>query len=184
MSREYYHCCFPGPQTVVKRPQQWVKIRRLPGYRRRHLAWCSSCWGRCKRIPLPIARARWRRLLLERWLSVPGDIEKRCYGLYIITCTLLVIKLEYFFLDAILKRIAFFFGSFITLKQVNDYVMIPEYQGEINICNILRYVTWPFVWSYGRPNVPYSVFFPAPSLCEPVSGLTLTFVTKTDTNVL
>ena len=33
------------------------------------------------------------------------------------------------------------FGSFITLEQVNDYEMIPEYQSEIYICKILHYVT-------------------------------------------
>ena len=43
--------------------------------------------------------------------------------------------------------------------------MILEYQGEIDICKIWRYVTGPFVWSYGRPNVPYSLIFPARSLC-------------------
>ena len=72
---------------------------------------------------------------------------------------------SYFFLRSNIETYCFFFGSFITLEQVNDYVMILEYQGEINICKIVRYVTWHFVWSYGRPNVPYSVFFPAPSLC-------------------
>ena len=40
-----------------------------------------------------------------------------------------------------METYCFFFGSFITLEQVNDYVMILEYQGEINICKILRYVT-------------------------------------------
>ena len=55
-----------------------------------------------------------------------------------------------------------FFSLFITLEQLNDYVIILEYQGENNICKMLRYVTLPFVWSYGRPNVPYSVFFAAP----------------------
>ena len=79
-------------------------------------------------------------------------------------CTLLVIKMEYIFRSNI-ETYRFFFGSFITLEQVNDYIMILGYQGEINICTILRYVTWSFVWSYGRPNVPYSVFFPAPRLC-------------------
>ena len=101
-------------------------------------------------------------------------------------CTLLVIKMEYFFRSNI-ETYCFFFGSFITLEQVNDYVMILEYQGEINICKILRYVTWPFVWSYGRPNVPYSVFFPASSLCTMnpcFFRVNVTFVTKTDTRVL
>ena len=81
--------------------------------------------------------------------------------------TLLVIKMDFFFFffRSNIETYCFFFGSFITLEQVSDYVMILEYQGEINICKILRHVTWPFVWSYGRPNVPYSVFFPAPSLC-------------------
>ena len=65
--------------------------------------------------------------------------------------------------------------------------MILEYQGEINTCKILRYVTWPFVWSYGRPSVPYSVFFQLLAYVQwtrVFSGLTVTFVTKTDTNVL
>ena len=63
-----------------------------------------------------------------------------------------------------IETYCFFFCSFITLEQVNDYVMILEYQGEINICKNVRYVTWPFVWSYGRSNVPCSVFCSAPSL--------------------
>ena len=42
-------------------------------------------------------------------------------------------KVEYFFLDPILITYCFFFGSFIILEQVHDYVMILEYQGEINI---------------------------------------------------
>ena len=88
----------------------------------------------------------------------------RMYVCMYVCMYLLVIKMEWFFFSNI-ETYCFFFGSFITLEQVNDYVMILEYQGEINICNILRYVTWPFVWSYGRSNVPYSVFFPAPSLC-------------------
>ena len=33
-----------------------------------------------------------------------------------------------------IETYCFFFGSFITLEQVDDYVMILEYQGEINIC--------------------------------------------------
>ena len=81
----------------------------------------------------------------------------------------------------------FFVSSFINFEQVNDYVMILEYQYEINICKMLHYVTWSFVWSYKRSNVPKSVLFPAPSLCalSPcISELTVTFVTKTDTNVL
>ena len=49
--------------------------------------------------------------------------------------------MEYFFLRSNIETYCFFFGSFIILEQVNDYVMIPEYQGEINICKILRYVT-------------------------------------------
>ena len=102
--------------------------------------------------------------------------------------TLLVIKMEYFFLRYNIDTYCFFFGSFITLEQVNDYVMILEYQGEINICKMLCYVTWPFVWSYGRPNVPYSVFFflllAYVQWTRVFSGLTVTFVTKTATNVL
>ena len=56
---------------------------------------------------------------------------------------LLVIKMDYFFLRSNIETYCFFFGSFITLEQVNDYVMIPEDQGEINIilCKIWRYVT-------------------------------------------
>ena len=49
-----------------------------------------------------------------------------------------------FFLRSNIEMHCFFFGSFVTLEQVNDYEMIPEYQGEIIICKILRYVT--FVW--------------------------------------
>ena len=48
---------------------------------------------------------------------------------------------EIFFLDQILKRIAFLFGSFITFEPINANEIIPEYQGEIYICKILRYVT-------------------------------------------
>ena len=47
-------------------------------------------------------------------------------------CTLLVIKMEYFFFSTNIETYCSFFGSFITLEQVNDYVMILEYQGEIN----------------------------------------------------
>ena len=43
-----------------------------------------------------------------------------------------------------IETYCFVFGSFITLEQVNYYVMILEYQGEINICKILRYVTCHF----------------------------------------
>ena len=92
---------------------------------------------------------------------------ERCEN-YWFDSTLLVIKVEYiciYFFRSNIETYCFFFGSFITLEQLNDYVMILEYQGEINICKILRYVTWPFVWSYGRPYVPYSVLFPAPILC-------------------
>ena len=85
--------------------------------------------------------------------------------MYVRVCTLLVIKMEYLFYRSNIETHCFFFGSYITLEQDIDYVMILEYQGEINIFNILRYVTWPFVWSYGRPNVPYYVLFPALSLC-------------------
>ena len=53
--------------------------------------------------------------------------------------------MEYIFNRSNIETYCFLFGSFITLEQVNDYVMILEYQGEINICKILRYVTWPFV---------------------------------------
>ena len=87
-----------------------------------------------------------------------------------------------FCIDPIVKRIAFSLAHSSLLEQVNDYVMILKYQGEINICKTLRYVKWPFVWSYGRPNVPRtSVFFPAPSLCAMnpcFSELTVTFVYK------
>ena len=38
-----------------------------------------------------------------------------------------------FFFRSNIETYCFFFGSFITLEQVNDYVMILEYQGEINI---------------------------------------------------
>ena len=78
--------------------------------------------------------------------------------------TLLVIKMDVFFYRSHIETNCFFFGSFITLEQVNDYVMILEYQGEVNMQNfVLPHMT--FVWSYGRPSVPYSVFFPALSLC-------------------
>ena len=40
--------------------------------------------------------------------------------------------MEYFFLRSNIETYCSFFGSFITLEQVNDYVMILEYQGEIN----------------------------------------------------
>ena len=39
-----------------------------------------------------------------------------------------------FFFGSNIETYCFFFGSFITLEQGNDYVMILEYQGEINIC--------------------------------------------------
>ena len=55
--------------------------------------------------------------------------------------TLLVIKMEYFFLDQMLKRIAFSLAHLSLFEQINDYEMIPEYQGDINICKMLRYVT-------------------------------------------
>ena len=46
--------------------------------------------------------------------------------------------------------------------------MILEYEGEINIIFMqtvaLRHMTF-CLELYGKPNVPYSVFFPAPSLC-------------------
>ena len=66
--------------------------------------------------------------------------------------------------------------------------MFLEYQGEINICQILRYVTWPFIWSHEQPNVSYYVFFIVlianVQWARVFSGLTVTFVTKTNTNVL
>ena len=48
--------------------------------------------------------------------------------------------MDFFFLSNI-ETYCFFFGTFITLEQVNDYVMILKYQGEINIRKILRYLT-------------------------------------------
>ena len=74
--------------------------------------------------------------------------------------TLMAIKIFLFFYRTNTETYCFFFGSFIALEHVNDYVMILEYEGEINVCKIVRYVTWPFVWSYVRPTVPY-IFFPA-----------------------
>ena len=53
-----------------------------------------------------------------------------------ITNTLLVIKMEYLFLRSNIETYCFFFGSLITSEQVNDYEMILEYQGEIDICKI------------------------------------------------
>ena len=43
-----------------------------------------------------------------------------------------------------IETYCYFFGSFITLEQVNDYVMILEYQGEINIWKqiALRHMTF------------------------------------------
>ena len=48
----------------------------------------------------------------------------------------------YIFLD--IETYCFFFGSIITLEQVNDYAMILEYQGEINIMQnfTLRHMTF------------------------------------------
>ena len=72
--------------------------------------------------------------------------------------------MEYFFYRSNIETYCFFFGSFITLEQVNYYVMILEYQGEINIMQnfALRHMT--FCLELWKTNVPYSVFFPAPSL--------------------
>ena len=47
----------------------------------------------------------------------------------------------FFRFNNMIETYCFFFGSFINLEQVNDYVMILEYQGEINICKILCYVS-------------------------------------------
>ena len=44
-----------------------------------------------------------------------------------------------------IETFCFFFGSFITLEQVNDYVMILEYQGGTNI--IMQNVQWTRVFS-------------------------------------
>ena len=49
--------------------------------------------------------------------------------------------MEYFLFRSNIETYCFFFGSFIILEQENDYVMILEYQGEINIRKILHYVT-------------------------------------------
>ena len=46
-----------------------------------------------------------------------------------------------YFFGSNIETYCVFFGSFITLEQGNYYVMIFEYQGEIKICKILRYVT-------------------------------------------
>ena len=46
-----------------------------------------------------------------------------------------------FFLRSNIETYYFFFGSFITFEQINDYEIIPEYLGDINICKCLRYVT-------------------------------------------
>ena len=67
--------------------------------------------------------------------------QNNAYITYEMQGTLLVIKMDFFFWDPILIRIAFSLAHFITLEQGNDYVMILEYQGEINICKILLYVT-------------------------------------------
>ena len=45
----------------------------------------------------------------------------------IFVCTLLVIEMESFFLRSNIETYCFFFGSFITFEQINDYEMIPEY---------------------------------------------------------
>ena len=52
--------------------------------------------------------------------------------------------MEYYFIRSNIETYCFFFGSFITLGQVNDYVMILEYQGEINLCHnfVLRHMTF------------------------------------------
>ena len=60
--------------------------------------------------------------------------------------------------------------------------MILEYQGEINICKILRYVTWPFVWSYAMEGHMCHILFSFLLLAyvqwtRVFSGLTVTFVT-------
>ena len=42
-----------------------------------------------------------------------------------------------------IETYCFFFGSFISLEQINDYVMILEYQGEIIMQNVvLRHMTF------------------------------------------
>ena len=62
-----------------------------------------------------------------------------------------IIYFEIKFLSVLLFFFFFFFflfwgeGSFITLEQFNDYVMILEYQGKINMQNLaLRYMPFLF----------------------------------------
>ena len=82
----------------------------------------------------------------------------------------------------------FFFGLFITLEQVNDYVLILEYQGEINICIIfaLRHMTFCLELWKAKCAIfcLLSCFLSYVQWTRVFSGLTVTFVTKTDTNVL
>ena len=96
--------------------------------------------------------------------------------------------MEYFFWSNI-ETYCFFFGSFITLEQVNDYVMILEYQGEVNICKMLRYVTKYGLLFGAMEGQMCHILSPFLLLAyvqwtHAFSGLTVTFVTKTDTNVL
>ena len=104
-------------------------------------------------------------------------------------CTLLVIKMDFFFSSrSNIQTYCFFFCSFITLEQVYDYVCIMILDNVKVIYAQFCVTSHDLLFGAMEGQmcyIPSSFLLLAyVQLSRVFSGLTVTFVTKTDTNVL